>query len=123
MLRNSDGSLTCICHEHKPECDCVNLIQFAAEGAPSIVPDLPFTPNAEQQRFLWLHDGHLVVKWHWQMQGSQLQAFTERGMRATIAKAAVGELIEQGLMAWDLGHSVKLTDAGKDWCRRARVPA
>jgi len=88
-----------------------DIIQFAAEGAPPLVPDLPrFLPNAEQERFIWLHERHLVVKWQWLWQGTQLRAFTERGLTATISKDNVNELVAEGFMRWGLGQSIYLTD-------------
>lgn len=84
-----------------------NLIEFAASGAPPLVP---FVPNNEQQRFMDLHRYHLVVKYHWRMQETQLRAFTDTGLVATIHRDALAELIEQGLMQCDAGCTYRLTN-------------
>lgn len=69
----------------------------------------------EQIRFLILHARHLVVKWHWMMQGTQLRAFCERGHTATISKAGHDALVTAGLIEpYGAGAAgVRLTEKGR----------
>lgn len=86
-----------------------SLIQFASQGAPP-----SFAPSAEQQRFMWLHERHFIVRHQWVMRGSNLRAFTENGLTATISKGALTELVEQGLMRAGIGYSYELTKTCKE---------
>lgn len=90
---------------------------LAPDAAPSSSPT-PFDPNSEQTRFLLLHTNHIVVKWVWLMQETQLRAYSERGFTATISRVAVDELVRAGAMEWGFGCAdCKVTDAGRDVAR------
>lgn len=92
-----------------------NLIQFAATGSPC-APLPVFTTNTEQQRFMWLHQRHLVIRWQWMMRGSQMRAFADNGMTATIGKDSLAQLVAEGFMKASYpgeGYMYELTEMGK----------
>lgn len=64
--------------------------------------------TTEQQRFLWLHEGHNIVKWQWVLGGSMLRAYSDRGLTATISKAGVDGLVHMGAMEWGAGYSIRV---------------
>lgn len=61
------------------------------------------------ERFLALHQDHLVIKHQWVLGGSMLRAFTESGRTATISRTELELLVDAGLMRRGVGYSVHLT--------------
>lgn len=96
--------------------DSLADVQYIPD-APPLAPDEPALTN-EQRRFMWLHARHTVVRWHWQFQGAQLRAFTDKGATATISEIALASLVERGLMLRGHGCAdVLLTEAGIEAAR------
>lgn len=90
----------CICHEHKPVCDC---------RKPSDVL------SATQLRFLrFLKDiPDYVSEWKHLMRGAQIVATTSKGRKAYVAKSDLDRIIALGFMVPSYGGSFMLTEAGR----------
>jgi hypothetical protein len=88
-------------------------------SSPPIVPDISqrFALSQEQCRFMWLHYRHLIVKWKQILGSSQIRAWTNEGLTATISAAGLEHLITFGLMERCFGFGVRLTEAGKELAR------
>lgn len=86
-------------------CDCT----IRTVEAPPLAP-----LTTEQERFIWLHARRTdyVVKWHWLLGGSQLRAFTERGVTATISRRDLDDLVERGLVRNVRATQYELTAEG-----------
>jgi hypothetical protein len=96
----------CVCHEHRPECNCETPAVAAS-------PLALWAPTVEQLRFLRLHSpAGSVTRWQWHFMDTQLRAYTDAGETATIWRDALQELVDQGLMRWGHGQQVCLTAAG-----------
>lgn len=98
-VRNADGSLACICHEHKPVCDCTAPL------------------NNSQRNFIALHVQHLVERWQWAFSDGMLRAFaphTKRSTRtASVSRSELDDLVTRGLVERSYGNAIRVTDAGK----------
>jgi len=81
----------------------------------TVVPNAPaLVPDVEQTRFMILHAKHVVTSWRWLFGGGTLRASTERGVGATIKRAALDALVDAGLMEYGFGCAdVRLTQRGK----------
>lgn len=100
-LLNPDGSVQCICHEHKPVCDCLATVL-----------------SDDQIRFVRLHQlaiggSEYVEEWRHLFSGATVRARTNRGRTACCPKEEVDGLVAAGLMTIGYGGSFYLTDAGR----------
>lgn len=94
-VRNPDGSLACICHEHRPACDCAS--------------DL----TDSQRAFLRLHVTRLVDRWQWHFRGAMIRAHAG-ALRATISSAELTALVSRGLVRRGGGAAVYPTKTAKE---------
>lgn len=93
----------------------LDAVAAALVESPSLAP---FNPTTEQHRFLWLHEKHHVTCWKWIFGGSQLRAFTDKGITATIDRTSLDDMVDAGLMEYGFGCAdVNITDAGRECCK------
>jgi hypothetical protein len=95
----------CICHEHRPVCDC---------RAPSAPPAPGADLTDEQVRFLrFLNASDYIETWKKHFRGATVQATTSKGRKAALSLADIDEMISLGYMQAGWGASYCLTEKGK----------
>ena len=103
-LKNPDGSIACICHEHRPACDCLA----------SVAPVTTKLNDSQLRLVRLLQRSHDYVEtWRHVFKGGTILAKTAQGKTASVSKDDVDDMISFGLLASGWGGSYYLTEKGK----------